>query len=85
MLGQFQQYARWQIGPYENEYRKENGRWKISSLHWYETFTVPYQGGWKGKMEATNVADRKMPNRGAIEAAPELGRTFRLERIPHAR
>jgi hypothetical protein len=61
MLGQFQQYARWQIGPYENEYRKEGGKWKISSLHWYETFTVPYQGGWKGKMEATNVADRKMP------------------------
>ena len=31
------------------------------SLHWYETFTVPFQGGWKGRMEMTNVADRKMP------------------------
>jgi hypothetical protein len=61
LLGQYQVYGRWQIGPYENEYRKENGRWKISSLHWYETFTVPFQGGWKGKMEMTNVADRKMP------------------------
>ena len=61
LLGQFQQYGRWQIGPYENEYRKEGGKWKISSLHWYETFTVPFQGGWKGKMEATNVADRAIP------------------------
>jgi hypothetical protein len=61
LLGQWQQYARWQIGPYVNEYRKENGRWKISSLHWYETFTVPYKGGWKGRMEATNVADRDIP------------------------
>jgi hypothetical protein len=61
LLGQFEQYARWQIGPYENEYRKENGVWKISRLHWYETFTVPFVGGWKTKMEVTNVADRKLP------------------------
>jgi hypothetical protein len=61
LLGQFNQYARWQIGPYENTYRKEGGHWKIASLHWYETFTVPFQGGWKGRMEMTNVADRKIP------------------------
>ena len=61
LLGQFQQYARWQIGPYENEYRKENGVWKISRMQWYETFTVPFKGGWKGRMEMTNVADRRMP------------------------
>jgi len=61
LLGQYQEYARWQIGPYENEYRKENGIWKITRLHWYETFTVPFEGGWKGRMQATNVADRKMP------------------------
>ena len=61
ILGQFQQYARWQTGPYENEYRKEGGRWKISRLHWYETFTVPYKGGWKGSMPQSNVADRRLP------------------------
>ncbi|MEO6185314.1 MAG: nuclear transport factor 2 family protein [Steroidobacteraceae bacterium] len=61
LLGQFEEYGRWQVGPYENEYRKENGRWKISALHWYETFTVPFKGGWKGNMTATNVADRKIP------------------------
>ena len=61
LLGQYQEYARWQVGPYENEYRKENGIWKITRLHWYETFTVPFEGGWKGRMQATNVADRKMP------------------------
>lgn len=61
LLGHFQQYARWQVGPYENQYRKENGRWKISRLHWYETFTVPYAGGWTTQMPASNVADRKLP------------------------
>ncbi|HWL63997.1 MAG TPA: nuclear transport factor 2 family protein [Steroidobacteraceae bacterium] len=61
LLGQFNEYGRWQAGPYENEYRKEDGRWKISRIHWYETFTVPFKGGWKGAMQATNVADRNVP------------------------
>jgi hypothetical protein len=61
LLGQFHEYARWQTGPYECEYRKEQGVWKISKLHWVETFTVPEQGGWKTKMTQSNVADRKLP------------------------
>lgn len=61
LLGQYGDYARWQTGPYENEYRKENGRWKISHIHWYETFTVPYKGGWTTAMTQSNVADRKFP------------------------
>jgi hypothetical protein len=61
LLGQFNEYARWQVGPYENEYRKEDGKWKISRIHWFETFTVPFKGGWTGAMQATNVADRNMP------------------------
>jgi hypothetical protein len=61
LLGQFHEYARWQTGPYECEYRKEHGIWKISKLHWVETFTVPVAGGWKTRMTQSNVADRKLP------------------------
>jgi hypothetical protein len=61
LLGQHGEYARWQAGPYENEYRKENGVWKISKIRWYETFTVPFEGGWKTQLTRANLGDRTIP------------------------
>ena len=36
----------WGTGVYENEYKKENGKWKISRLHLYSIMRTPYDQGW---------------------------------------
>jgi hypothetical protein len=46
LAGQYHEQALWGEGPYENEYVKDNGVWKIKRLHWYQTFLVPYEGTW---------------------------------------
>ena len=46
MSGTWAKRATWGIGPYENTYVKQDGIWKIKSIHWYETLMVPYELGW---------------------------------------
>lgn len=53
LLGELGGDAFWGEGPYENEYVKEQGVWKIKSLHWYQALLVPYEGGWQTKPDPT--------------------------------
>ena len=55
LTGELGGEAFWGEGPYENEYIKDGGVWKIKSLHWYQALLVPYAGGWQTNPDPTGA------------------------------
>jgi hypothetical protein len=47
IMGQWDAYAQWMGGVYENEFVKEDGVWKILHDHVFNTYFVPYAVGWR--------------------------------------
>jgi hypothetical protein len=39
-------YQWWMNGVYENDYIKENDRWKIKRIRWCTIFNAPFKEGW---------------------------------------
>ncbi len=63
LAGQLGEGAFWGEGPYEVEYVRRDGVWRIARLHWYQTMLVPYEGGWLKNRDATGgiLASRALP------------------------
>ncbi|MGH8150323.1 MAG: nuclear transport factor 2 family protein [Steroidobacteraceae bacterium] len=61
--GRLADNAFWGEGPYEVEYVRHDGVWKIAKLHWYQTVVVPYEGGWVKNRDANGGiwASRRLP------------------------
>jgi hypothetical protein len=62
----------WINGVYENEYVKEDGKWKIKKLHFNLTFRTPYEDGWlKVPVVGQNGPDRVVrPDAPSTSYAP---------------
>jgi hypothetical protein len=61
MAGNHGEDGRWVEGPYENEYVKEAGVWKFSTVHWYVNVIGSYDEGWHRKA---------LPMPGPLEELP---------------
>ena len=46
MLGVAGKSGQWSDGIYENSFVKDNGVWKIASLHYFPTYITDYDKGW---------------------------------------
>jgi hypothetical protein len=46
MTGRLGEVGQWTEGIYENQYVKQDGVWKIQSMHFYPTFITDYDKGW---------------------------------------
>ena len=69
MLGQHRERAEWRDGVYENTYVREDGVWKINSLHLFVNFVASYEDGWarlqpgEGLVQS-QASDEFPPDRG---------------------
>lgn len=75
MVGALGAEARWGEATYENEYRIEDGKWRISLLHGYMNIYTDYDQGWhKGGVKLLRSIDGLQPDRPSThdyEAYPE--------------
>jgi hypothetical protein len=39
-------HALWMAGKYDNEFVKEDGKWRFRSIHWHVFFRSPFEEGW---------------------------------------
>ena len=66
LAGRLGESAIWGEGPYENEYVKEDGVWKLKKVHWYQSVVVPYETGWLNSPDVNEgkwVSGRLPPDR----------------------
>src|SRR6478609_980096 len=46
-LGQVGEFASWEIGIYENQFVKQDGKWKIAALRYFPRLSTDYDLGWQ--------------------------------------
>jgi SnoaL-like domain len=76
MTGLYDKQGEWSEGIYENRFTKEDGKWKISAMHFYPTFQSDYAQGWGKHARPAAAVNPALP--------PDLPPTQRYEIYPKA-
>jgi hypothetical protein len=61
MTGTHGGQSQWSEGIYENSFVKQDGVWKLKSLHFYPTFISDYDKGWGKDAQPAPVASKELP------------------------
>lgn len=64
--------ALWQTGKYDNEFVKEDGKWKFRSMHWYLIFRTSFDKGWVKEpvMGRSRVSEGTKPDKPSTYHMP---------------
>lgn len=69
-LGQLNEYQRWELGTYENEFVKENGVWRFKAVHYSPRLIANYEDGWAKTKPLPNFPAFHYKNLGKPFASP---------------
>jgi hypothetical protein len=61
MLGLNGEYARWEVGTYENEFFKQDGVWKIKAVRYYPSMATDYDKGWARDAKPAPATSKDFP------------------------
>jgi hypothetical protein len=64
-------YQWWMNGVYENDYVKEDGKWKIKRVHWCTIFNAPFNEGWVSPSRQVPPGIKMAPPRDISDGPPE--------------
>jgi len=60
-LGQVGEFASWEIGIYENQFVKQDGRWKIAAVRYFPRLSTDYDLGWQKDARPAPSASTVLP------------------------
>jgi len=60
-IGLNNEYARWELGTYEDEFVKEGGIWKLSAVHYFPRMITDYDKGWAKDAQKAPGASATFP------------------------